>query len=132
MKPGDLFSADVADFEAGAVSGRHLYVVLSLPIEPQNQILVVTISTYESYKDQTTVLTNRDHPMISHESVIMYDRIRMVAMQRIESLIQKKKIVIHQPFSPEVLKRILHGAAKSRKIKDRFIHILDRQRLLED
>lgn len=132
MKPGDLFSADVSDFEPGAVSGRHLYVVLSFPMEEQRLLMVATISTYESYKDQTTLLTSRDHPNISHESVVMYDRVRLVPMQRIDALIKEKRIVVHQPFSPEVMKRIHSGAAKSRKIKYRYIQMLDRLRLLDD
>ena len=135
MKPGDIFLSNVANFSPGSPVGNHLYAVLSNPAdakEGRQLLVVVTISSYETYKEDTCQLTSSDHHKISHPSVVEYRYTQYVPAERILQLQQDKNITFYEPLEQSVLHRILQGALQSRKIPDKYIQFLDRQGLFGD
>jgi len=46
----------------------HLWVIISDPLKDPTQVVMVSITTYESRKESACILDAGDHPGISHKS----------------------------------------------------------------
>jgi len=127
MKPGDTFFGKLIG------SGEHLHVILSNPSKTGHAVVLTLISTYdENYKNDTCILRSSDgHPFIKHFSYVAYELAMLYPVAELESYEKSGEIKRKQPFSAEVLQRILQGADRtSARLPDACWIELDNQGLI--
>ena len=127
MKLGDAFTLPN---EYGV---RHLHVIISDPAQSSDQVFHVMVSTRGDHKEECCILRSNDHPFITHDSVIVYKipPARLVTLQKLNQLKEQNILKERQSVSPELLKRIQEGYAKSRFWADRIYQLWFRQGLIE-
>ena len=120
MKLGDAF---YFTFEI------HLWIVISNP-SPDGQLVIVSVTTKEPYKDSTCELHAGDHPKIKHDSLIDFKRARLLSLDDFKRLAEKKALRIAAPVSKKLLKRIHDGAGLTRYMPVKCQDLLDEQGLI--
>jgi hypothetical protein len=108
----------------------HLHVVISDPEKEPDGVVLVPITTWESYKDESCLLQPGDHPFIKHASCVQYRDARIVPAARLARAIAGGQIRSREPVSSELLARILAGAGESRFLPAEHGNILARQGLI--
>ncbi|MDR1964942.1 MAG: hypothetical protein LBQ50_14320 [Planctomycetaceae bacterium] len=124
MKAGDAF---LFPNEHGVF---HLHIIVSEPEQSPAEVFLVSISSYENWKENVCVLQPNDHPFITHKSVVVYD-IRLTTLAFLESCQKNGKLKMKPPVSAEVLTRIRQGYKLSRFQKDHVYQLLFRQGLID-
>jgi hypothetical protein len=95
----------------------HLWLVLSDPSADCDNIVIVNITTLESYKDRTCVLSADDHPWIKHSSCVNFSASRITTNKHLTSLEAREKLLMEPPLSYQVYKDIfLKAAIESQQI----------------
>ena len=112
-------------------SVEHLYIVISDPVKDADNVVMVPLTTLESWKDDSCVLHAGEHPNITHDSCIDYRRSQIVPARQIEQSLSEGRIRARQPASPTLLSRILLGASETRQLSGVADGILARQGLIE-
>ena len=125
MKPGDTF------FIRDRAVDSHLWVILSDPDVDAERVVMVSMTTHESHKEDVCLLHVGDHPRVSHETCIAYDETRMTTLEQLRALTKGGHLVIQAPVSADVLKRIRDGVSLSSRIKFKYIEILIDQGIIE-
>jgi hypothetical protein len=125
MNAGDAF------FIKDRSVDTHLWVIISDTEKDPDRVVMVSITTYESYKEDVCLLNVGDHPRITHESCVFYKETRMTTLERLLACRDQGSFSIQPPVADEVLTRIRDGVSKSRTIKPKFIDILLEQRVIE-
>ncbi|MBN1809990.1 MAG: hypothetical protein JW909_13055 [Planctomycetes bacterium] len=111
MNPGDAFR-----FTRGK-GDDHLWLILTDPARDSDcRTVIVNITTYRAEKDHSCLLDVGDHPFIRHRTCIAYDYARIIKANRLEKLETDGIIHFEQPFSADVLRRIMAGAVSTRKM----------------
>lgn len=105
---------------------EHLWIVLTDP-EPVTSLAVcVNITSRQSYSEITVILHPDDHPFITHESVIPFADALILAMDKVQQLIDAHPTqftcIQHASCRDELLEQIRQGLLSSEmtpnKIKD--------------
>ena len=125
MKAGDTFYVRDRSVDA------HLWVVISDPGKNTGQVLIVSMTTYESYKEDVCLLDAGDHPRISHKSCIAYDQARQIALETLTALMDGGRLSVQAPVSAELLARIREGVNRSTRIKYQYVEWLLDQGVIE-
>ena len=85
----------------------HLWIVISNP-NPEQEVVVVSVTTKEPYKDSTCELHAGDHPKIKHDSIVYFRKAKLDSISRI----LREKATGHIPsVSSAILAKIHDGAA---------------------
>ncbi|MFW5733352.1 MAG: hypothetical protein ACOCZU_09055 [Planctomycetota bacterium] len=107
-------------------------MILSDPARNPEQVLIVALTTWEDYKDDSCMLDTDDHPFISHLSCVAYDILpHPVSLQQLESLMAEGLIKKREPLDQGVLAKMLDGAGESRFLPNIFHKILLEQNLID-
>jgi hypothetical protein len=117
-----------------AGSGPHYCIVLSDPGRNPDRILLVSVTTYEDYKEDTCVLQPGEWancPFIRHASCVDYRNAWESSLDRIESLIAEGAIRIFARLERQQYERVLDGARHSRFLANKYILLLCDQGLIE-
>ncbi len=112
---------------------NHHYLVATSPSADPDAIVLLCITSYDDYKDDSCVFTAPDcgNPdFIDHQSCIDYHDPIIVPLKRIESLLMAHTIKRKQAFPPEFMERVYQGASESDRIHPKVSLILSRQNLL--
>ena len=114
---------------------EHLHVVASNPdTDPQN-IVLLPLTTYEDYKEDSCILKGRDeggkHPNIPHLTCVDYRRAKLRSVDEIEQALVAKRIRQCQPMCKDKMNDILAGADKSPFLPARYYNILAQQGLVK-
>ncbi len=109
----------------------HLWVVISDPDRDAERVVLVSMTTYEDYKEDACLLGVGDHPRVSHKTCIAYNEARMTTLEKLKVLQDGGLLIVQAPVSKEVLTRIRDGVSKSTRIKPKFIDILLEQAVIE-
>jgi hypothetical protein len=125
MKAGSTFYIRDRDVDT------HLWVVISDPDGDPTRVIMVSMTTYENYKEAVCLLDVGDHPSISHKTCIAYNEARMQTRDRLNTLIGGGYLSMQPPVSEEVLRRIRAGVSQSTKIHYKYIEILLDQEVIE-
>ena len=125
MKAGDTFYIRNRSVDA------HLWVVISDLEKNAGQVLIVSMTTYKSYKEDVCLLDAGDHPRISHKSCIAYNEARLIALERLTALMDGRSLSVQDPVSAELLARIRDGVSRSRHIKPQYVEWLLDQGVIE-
>src|SRR4051794_21856112 len=115
MKAGDTFTIT----DRGVDS--HLWVVISDPEKDAEHVVMVSMTTYEKYKENVCLLDVGDHPRISHKTCIAYNETRMTTLAQLIALRDGGHLSLQSPVSAEILARIRDGVSKSLTIKYKYI-----------
>lgn len=111
---------------------KHLFAVMITPtgVDGYGKEPIVLMACVTSVKegvtnDDTCVLNNGDHPFIEHSSFIDYRFTRLEKAKFVETKVQSGEFIEKEPCSPDLIKRIIQGALKSRKINREHKKILE-------
>ncbi len=90
------------------------------------------MTTYHCYKDPSCILGPKDYPQfIKHPTCVYYEDTRPISLSVLRSHLAKGRIIKQPPVTPQVLKKIRDGAAKSKRIATGCREILREQGLIE-
>jgi len=109
----------------------HLWMVISDPELDANEVLIVNVTSWRADKEQTCLLGPGDHPAIAHNSCIFYKGSRVHSHSHLNWLYNSGKIVLVEPLSASLLKRVREGAAGSVRMRLDHGRILITQGLVE-
>ena len=91
----------------------HLWIVLSDPALDPDQVVIVNVTTWKEYHDQTCILDAGDHPFLKHRSCVNYPEARLPEASQLRELIDTGLLSPHQSLDPNVLERVSRGALES-------------------
>lgn len=122
MNLGDTFR-----FSSVIDEHQHLWVIISDPQMDAEQVLIVSFTTWASYKDQTCIVFGSEHDDLSHRSCVAYN----YAMARPLSALLSAESVAHlnrkSAAHPELVRKIQDGAARSTQLARGLREILVKQ-----
>ena len=121
MKAGDTFL--LRDRRVGS----HLWIVISDPELDAERVIMVSMTSYEMYKEDVCLINVGDHPWFDHKTCIAYDEARMTTLERLQVLTDANSLCKLPPVSSEILRRIRKGVSKSTRIEFKYIDILIEQ-----
>ena len=125
MKAGDTFTISDRGVDT------HLWVLISDPDRDAERVVLVSMTTYEDYKEDVCLLDVGDHPRVSHKTCIAYNEARMTTLEKLRVSQDGGHLIVQAPVWKGVLTRIRDGVSKSTKIKPKFIDILLEQEVIE-
>jgi hypothetical protein len=96
---------------------HHLFVLLTDPVGPAEQVLMASICTLVDGADDSCALTVGDHDFIKHDSYVAYGFCRIEPAKALINGVAKGVFVEKGPISEAVYKKIMSGIKKSRFTK---------------
>lgn len=106
--------------------GKHLFIILTDPCGPANQVLMVGVATLRDKGcDTTCVLKPGAHEFIKVESYIAYSFCRVEFADKLTAGVQKGAFVGKELLDEEIFGRVLTGLRKSRSTKPFAIQFID-------
>jgi hypothetical protein len=109
----------------------HLWVVISDPRRDPGRVIMVSVTTFEDYKEDVCPINAGDHPRVTHRSCVAYHEARMTTLERLIALRDGNHLSIQDPIFGELLARIREGVNRSRTIKYKYVEILLEQEVIE-
>lgn len=125
MNAGDAFFINDRSVDT------HLWIVISDTKKDPGRVVMVSITTYESYKENVCLLEAGDHPRVVHKSCVFYRETRMTTLETLQGLRDRGSLSVQPAVSESILSRIRDGVSKSIEIKPKFIDILLEQEVIE-
>ncbi len=112
---------------------KHLWVVLSSPnIDPQ-KVLLASLTTASRFKEDVCLIESGEHPWVRHRTCVSYesDHSRVITLENIHKLKDGGYLKFQEPLSPPLFKRVIAGAAASKRIPLEYLEILISQGFIE-
>ena len=125
MNSGDTF------LHRGEDHVEHLWVIVSDPNQNQQKVLIIHVTTFETYKEDVCLLDVGDHPRIKHASCMAYNRARLVSLDKLTELRDSRLIAPQASVSADLLARIRSGANQSKLLKLKYQALLEEQGLID-
>ena len=125
MRAGDTF------YISNRKVDSHLWIVISDPGIDASRVVLVSVTTYEDYKESVCLLDVGDHPRVSHKSCIAYNEARLTTLESLKSLQAVGSLNSQPPVSSDLLSRIRAGVSLSTRIRSELIDILLDQGVIE-
>lgn len=111
---------------------KHLFALMLDPVvlDGYGQKPCVLLACVTSVKDgvpseDACMLKQGDHPFIDHDSYVDYRFTRIEQVDHLQKRLQDGAFTEKDPCSPELIKRIVQGALKSRRISREHKQILE-------
>lgn len=114
MKAGDTYRATSP--LPGIDSNRHLWIILSDPVQYPNEVLAVFMTSYKPRMDKTCILEVGDHPFITHKTTIAYGATIVWTHAEILQALADGAIQMREPVSDAVLRKVRELASYSPKL----------------
>ena len=109
----------------------HSSVLLSDPEIDHERLVLVSVSSYEDYKDHSCIISKGEHECSKdHDSVLEYRYAFVTSSETLHKNIESKKIRKKAPFTEELIERAHKGAEKTEFIPAECYWILHEQRLI--
>lgn len=124
MKAGDTFYVRARSVDT------HLWVIISAP-EIAGRVLMVSMTTYEPYKEDVCLIDTGDHPQVSHKTCVAYNEARMTTLEQLTALKDGGHLSVQVPVSEDLLSRIRAGVSRSTRIKYQYVEFLLDQGVIE-
>lgn len=109
----------------------HLWVIVSDPEQDADNVLIVNLTSWKSYHDQTCILRPGDHPWIQHDSCVNYPDAKVTSISTLEGLLSQGLITPKEAFDEEVREAIRARAGESEDLRNAHYDLLRRQGLVE-
>jgi len=110
---------------------HHLFVIAIEPVRADGygsnpMVLMACVTSRKNGigHDGACELSAGDHPFITHDSFIDYRFTRIEPAQDVEARVRDGTFIVKESCSTDLLARIIHGAAVSRRINREFRQIL--------
>src|SRR5262245_31893923 len=71
----------------------HLWIVISEPQQDAANVVIVNLTTWVDWKDQSCILVVGDHPWITHDSCVSYQDAKCVAEQVLDGLVVSGRLI---------------------------------------
>lgn len=114
------------------VGHKHLFALMIDPIviDGYGQKPYVLIACVTSVKDgmpgeDVCLISQGEHPFIEHDSYIDYRFTRLEQADHLHMRLQEGVFIEKDPCSSELIKRIIQGALKSRRINREYKRLLE-------
>jgi hypothetical protein len=75
----------------------HLWVIISDTDKDPDRVVMVSLTTYESYKEDACLLDVGDHPRIVHKSCAFYKEARMTTLANLHLLQDRGALSLQAP-----------------------------------
>lgn len=124
MDIGDAFLLTDARIE------EHLWIVISLPGEDPENVIIVSLTTLTDWKDQSCILGPTDHPWIKHETCVSYRDAKCVPESKLDDLIKSNQLKPLAAASDVLIGKVLEGAERTDELPLKCIDVLAKQNLL--
>jgi len=112
---------------------EHLHIVVSDPRVDPHHIVLVPVTTWEDYKDDTCILDADDIkgiPFLGHESCVDFQEALLTSEQRLAAAVASKKARHHKPVPMALVEKIRSRACESRRIPNKCLMTLEAQNLV--
>jgi hypothetical protein len=70
------------------------------------------------------LLNPGDHPFVQHPSYVDYRFTRLERLDHVQKCVDQGTFIAKEPCSPELIRRIVAGALRSRRISREYKHLL--------
>ena len=111
---------------------KHLFALMLDPLlvdgygnKPHVLLACVTSVKNGLPSDDSCLLSQGDHPFIEHDSFVDYRFTRLEKAEDIQKRVKDGLFVEKEPCSAELIKRILQGALKSRRISREYKKLIE-------
>jgi len=115
----------------------HLWIVISDPSFDNNSVVIVNVTSWRE-QEQATILNDAsciieagEHPFIDKKSYIYYRNAKLTSGDALQNALAGGVLVADEDCSPQLLEKILLGAANSQHTPIKIIGILQKQGLIE-
>jgi|SRR5581483_2859852 len=125
MDAGDTFLAANKELE------DHLWVIISDPDQDPDRVLCVSLTTAAPHKELVCLIEAGEHPWVTHQTCVAYDKARLVTRQQLFALKDSGTIIKHPPVGDGLLKRIRDGCLASADLPMEFAELLANQGLID-
>ena len=92
---------------------RHLYIVVSDSSPASDDIVVVNLTTERGWPDTTCVLKKGEHWKVDHDSIVLYEKAKLVKNCHLDACIANGTIKRQGPMKHGALKKITEGFGES-------------------
>jgi hypothetical protein len=100
---------------------EHLWIVLTEPDPQTHEAACVNITTVKPSSEQTLILKPGDHRFVKQDSEVYYRDAQILNLAKVDEMLNKTQYLfvcsVHDPCSPELLKRIQDGLLRSKEVK---------------
>jgi hypothetical protein len=98
---------------------KHLFIVMTPPTGPLNEVLLFSVSTYtkSNKQDSACLLDVGDHPFITRPSYIYYRTARIERLSHLSDALDTGYFTRKEPISEDVFHRIVDGMYRSKAIR---------------
>jgi len=107
-----------------APSQTHLFIALIGPAGPDQELLLVNLSSIRSEipYDPACLVAPGDHPFVTQPSFVYYRMALLMPTSELHRRIQAQEIRPDALVSEELYQRIVNGLFKSRMLKVKFLN----------
>jgi len=91
---------------------QHLWIVITAP-NSENQVLIVNLTSFKAWQDQTVILNRGEHPFITQQSCVFYREAQIVDNSKLDEAEKKQAIVKREPCSERLIALIRDGLPAS-------------------
>lgn len=95
--------------------GEHLWFIVSDPAFDGEHVVIANFTGFKSWQDPTCIVDVGDHPFITKKTCVYYAKSKIVTSADLETQLSCGSIILGEPLSPDLLKKIRDGAAASRR-----------------
>lgn len=95
---------------------------------PKPCVLLVSVTSVKdgSALDGSCLLGRGEHPFLEHDSYVEYRFTRLESEAHLQGRVREGTFIAKEPCSAELIRRIIQGALKSRRIPRDFKKILEK------
>lgn len=118
---------------SGPENKKHLFALMLEPVlvDGRGSKPCVLLACVTSVKDGSALedcclLSSADHPFIEHDSFIDYRWTRLESIDHLQTCVASGTFIEKDQCSPELVKRIITGALKSRRISREYKNLLNK------
>ncbi len=109
-------------------SKNHLHVVLTEPEGDPPQVVIVNLTSAQTWSDQTVVLDEGEHPFVKHRTVVNFSDAQLDNSSTVKGLVETGIGEFREDLSEALLSKIQQGLLDSPRTprwlkghcKDRF------------
>ena len=109
MDAGDCFFIS----KPGADLDRHLWIIVSDPIQDCERVLIVNMTSYDRTKDDACILQRDDHPFVKHKTCINYEDGQIVPMSQLDMFRSNGWLRLQERVGKDLLDYIRDAASRS-------------------
>jgi hypothetical protein len=113
----------------GSGQPSHLYFVITRPRGPDQEVLLVNMSTKRKGSDLSCILKPGDHPEIEHESIIEYGKALTTRIRDLERMLSQFPDLCSraEKASPELIRKIQEGGLRSPHLAEEYKRWIEKE-----